>query len=117
MQKDVPSLTSLQKELLREGVEVFNREEFFECHEILEKAWLDACGQQKRFLQGLIQVAVAFHHLKRGNLIGANRLLAAGIEKLSDFSPHQEQLDVGGLLQTIESFQKQIGSGEIPPDW
>jgi len=55
-------VTSHPKDPLREGgIALFNRERFFECHEVLEEAWLKASGEQRTFLQGLIQVAVAFY--------------------------------------------------------
>ena len=33
-------MTAHPKNHLREGIELFNRERFFECHEVLEEAWL-----------------------------------------------------------------------------
>lgn len=67
----------------RQAVDLFNRERFFECHEVLEDLWrpLEA-GPHKLFLQGLLQVGVGFHHLRQDNFRGAKNLLAAGIEKL-----------------------------------
>lgn len=117
MERSFPPLTISQRQLLQEGIRLFNQEQFFECHEALEQAWLEASGEQKAFLQGLIQVAVAFHHLRRENLIGAGRLLAAGMEKLSAFAPQQEAVDVRGLLERLEPLRKDISAGEVPRDW
>ncbi len=117
MERTVPPLSKSQRQLLREGIQCFNREQFFECHEVLEAAWLEASGEQKTFLQGLIQVAVAFHHLRRENVAGARRLLTAGMEKLSAFAPQQEAVDVGGLLGSLDPFRKQLSTGEVPADW
>ena len=36
------------KELVREGVALFNDGKFFECHEVLEQAWLKAQGASLR---------------------------------------------------------------------
>ena len=116
MSQSFPPLTESQRQLLQEGVRRFNLQEFFECHEVLEAAWLQASGDQKRFLQGLIQVAVAFHHLRRGNLVGASRLLSAGMEKLSGFAPRQEAVDVGLLLEHLGPLQEKIRIGDVPPD-
>ncbi len=55
---------------------------FFEVHELLEPAWLSADGDQRLALQGLIQVAVAFHHAANDNREGARSLLAEGLAKL-----------------------------------
>jgi hypothetical protein len=102
---------------LREGIRLFNSGRFFECHEALEEAWLAASGEQKTFLQGLIQLAVAFHHLRRSNRHGASRLLAAGMEKLSGFAPESETVDVAALLAALKPLQEEITSGEVRPDW
>ena len=71
----------------RDGIAHFNATEFWEAHESWETLWLAAESDVKRFLQGLIQVAAAFHHVKRGTLRGAPRLFAAGMAKLAPF-PH-----------------------------
>lgn len=100
-----------------EGIRLFNDEQFFECHEVLEQAWLEASGPQKTILQGLIQVAVAFYHLRRENFVGARRLLAAGLEKLSELAPQQAEVDLGGLLTALQQLQERIQAGDIPSNW
>jgi predicted metal-dependent hydrolase len=110
-------LTAHQKQMLLQGIELFNTWKFFECHEALEEAWLEAAGGEKTFLQGLIQVAVAFHHLRNRNRVGARRLLVAGIEKLSVFTPRHESVDVAGLLENLEPLRKRLTDGEEPGDW
>jgi len=112
-----PPLTVTQTQLLRQGIDLFNREMFFECHEALEEAWLQAAAEQKRFLQGLIQAAVCLHHLRRGNLSGAGRLLSAGLEKLSAFVPRHESVEVGSLLASLEPLRAAISAGKLPEDW
>ena len=67
---------------LREGVGLFNRGEFFECHEVLEAAWLESAGEEKIFLQGLIQVSVSFYHLRRGNFSRLSPLVTRWSEKI-----------------------------------
>lgn len=109
-------MTSHSKDRLREGIDLFNREQFFECHEVLEEAWLEASGEQRTFLQGLIQVAVAFYHLRRENLVGASRLLTAGMEKLSAFAPERDAVDLAALLATLEPLRETLAAGTIRPD-
>lgn len=113
----LPALTSHQSERLREGIGLFNRGQFFECHEVLEAAWLEASAEWKTFLQGLIQVAVAFHHLRQGNFLGAQRLLRAGIEKLSRGATPQEIVDLEPLLAALEPLPERIGANQVRPDW
>src|SRR5947199_9382873 len=69
----------------REGIKLFNSGEFFEAHEVLEDVWCAAPAAEKRFLQGLIQVAVALHHHSKENRVGARSLLARARRNLSGY--------------------------------
>lgn len=72
-------------EPLAEGVRLFNARKFFEAHEALEALWLNARGEEKVFLHGLVQVAAAFHHFVRHNPAGFRSLLEKGLGKLEAF--------------------------------
>lgn len=76
-----PGAPPLPKALSRAGG-LFNAGLYFEVHELLEPYWMRAEGAERRALQGLIQVAVAFHHLDTGNRGGAISLLDEGLAKL-----------------------------------
>jgi predicted metal-dependent hydrolase len=41
----------------------------------------------EQFLQGLIQLAAAYHHVQRGTLRGAVRLFEAALRRLAAFPP------------------------------
>ena len=69
----------------RRGIEHFNSLEFWESHEAWEELWLAAESDLDQFLQGLIQVAAAYHHLKRGTFRGGVRLFDSGLARLSKF--------------------------------
>lgn len=75
------------------GVALFNQHEFWLAHEAWEEIWLTATGDDKLFLQGLIQLAAAYHHIKRGTHRGAVRLIDAALEKLSRISEGYRGLD------------------------
>jgi uncharacterized protein len=70
------------------GAELFDRGAFFEAHEAWEERWLVTVDpDERRFLQGLIQVTAAFHKLfVSRSLASAQRLLTRGLTKL-DASP------------------------------
>ena len=108
-------MTEHQRERFLEGIALFNRGEFFDCHEALEEVWLELSGERKKFLQGLIQVAVALHHLRNGNRVGAERLLAAAVEKLAGDSPERVLIDVDALLASLAQLREQIHAGESSP--
>ncbi|HKR66106.1 MAG TPA: DUF309 domain-containing protein [Thermoanaerobaculia bacterium] len=67
------------------GVHLFNTHEFWHAHEAWESLWLRTQGEERRFLQGLIQLAAAYHHVQRGTFRGAVRLFDAAREKLSGY--------------------------------
>jgi predicted metal-dependent hydrolase len=76
--------TDNQQQILT-GIELFNAHQFWHAHESWEQIWLTAQGEEKRFLQGLIQLAAAYHHVSRGTFRGAGRLFSAAQTKLAPF--------------------------------
>src|ERR1700719_5324334 len=67
---------------LAEGLRRYNAGECFTAHEAWEAVWLEAQEPDKTFLQGLIQVTAAFHHLQSNNPLGTGRLLHAALRRL-----------------------------------
>jgi predicted metal-dependent hydrolase len=84
--------------LLIEGVAQFNRGEFFEQHETIEALWRAERRDVRRLYQGILQVGVAFHHLRRRNYHGVVYMLTRGPEYLRPFAPRCQGVDVAGLL-------------------
>jgi len=95
---------------------LFDARLFFEVHELLEPPWKDAEGPFRTFLQGLIQVAVGFHHHAAGNLRGAIGLLVEGSAKLRPFAPEAHGIEVGGLLRAIDAFVARLRGADPPRD-
>ena len=87
----------------QKGVELFNQQKFFECHEIIEKLWLETNGPEKDFLKGMIQAAVALHHLKHKNLSGAIELYRSAVRYLESYQPEALGLDVLKLIEDLKS--------------
>lgn len=102
--------------LFERGVRHFNAGEFFEAHEVWEEIWLQAPQSEKPLLQGLIQIAAALHHYKRGNLTGAKSLLAAGIAKVQAFPDSHRGVHLYRLLKDLDNCGAKIqDSGFEPP--
>jgi hypothetical protein len=93
------------------GIAHFNAQEYFEAHEVWEELWLVAREPEKTFLQGLIQVAAAFHHHARENAKGARSLLAAGIAKLQGFPDDHRGIAVSDLRTEAKSWLEEIEAG------
>jgi predicted metal-dependent hydrolase len=101
----------------RRGLELFNRGEFFDAHEVLEDVWRAAPEAEKKFLQGLIQVAVGLHHHSRGNLAGGQSLLARAHKNLSVYPALHGGIDVAGLRAQVEQWIAALKNGEPAPEW
>jgi predicted metal-dependent hydrolase len=95
---------------LAEGLRLYHAAEFFAAHEAWESVWLSSQEPEKTFLQGLIQVTAAFHHLQRENRLGTSRLLRAALGRLEpypvDFAGISVDLlrhDIRVCLQALET--------------
>ena len=96
------------EELLAQGLRLFNAEEFFECHEVLELAWTPEHGPRRLFLQALIHVAVACHHSRRGNPEGSVRQLRKALRKLAPYLPECEEVDTARLERDARAMLEGI---------
>ena len=72
--------------LFNEGLEYYRSGEYFEAHESWEELWSDFYLEDRRFVQGLIQLSVSFVHLENNNLKGAKSLLNKSKEKFLIFT-------------------------------
>ena len=71
------------------GIVLFNRREFFDCHEVLEDLWNECSDRDRRFYQGLLQAAVGLYHFGNGNLRGALKLFHSGKKYMEQYpSPY-----------------------------
>lgn len=93
-----------------QGMEEFNQQEFYACHDTLEALWMDASEPDKRFYQGILQIAVGCYHLNNLNWQGAVILLGEGAHRLRDYQPSYEKVDVVQLLEAsltlLEALQE-----------
>jgi predicted metal-dependent hydrolase len=97
-------------DLVLEGIEEFNRGEFFECHEYLEEAWMQESGRVRYLYQGILQVGVGFYHLQNGNWRGATGLLRNGTVRLEEFEPETLGVDVAKLVRESRRCLRELES-------
>ena len=98
------------------GVELFNRAEFFDAHEVLEDVWRAAPEPEKKFLQGIIQVAVALYHHGNGNAVGARSVLRRGFRNLSRYPEGFAGVQLAALLHSLADWQRAMDEGSaVPP--
>ena len=98
---------------MRKGLDLIRRGEYFEAHEELEEAWRAADPAEKDFFQGLVHVAVAWHHAGRGNRPGCERQLAKAARRLGPFAPEHRGVDVGAVLRSVADAQRVVESGSL----
>lgn len=102
---------------LAEGLLCYRHEQFFEAHEHWESVWLTLGEPEKSFLQALIQVSAAFHHLSRGNRQGALSLLRRSSRRLNGCASPYCCLDLALLRDQVREWISvlEVEQRERPP--
>ena len=97
---------------LAEGTALFNAGKFWHAHEAWEQLWLPARGAEREFLQGLIQLAAAYHHAGRGNARGAMRLFDAALRRLEPFAAGHDRIDRAAAVAAARRHRERVARGE-----
>ena len=100
---------------------LFNTQDYYGAHDVLEHIWLKADGKQREFYKALIQLAGGFVHLKHQHrepthhvhgrrLRPAARLLQRCATMLEVFPPTYEGIDIAAphtiAVTTIHALQQ-----------
>lgn len=93
---------------LVEAIAQFNRGEFFEQHETLELLWRAETRNVRYLYQGILQIGVAFHHLRRLNHHGTVYMLTRGPAYLAPFAPRCRSVDVQALLEDAAAALREV---------
>src|SRR4030088_539100 len=93
---------------LLDGIAQFNRGEFFEQHETLELLWRAERRDIRYLYQGILQIGVAFHHLRRLNHHGTVYMLTRGSKDLAPVAPRRHRVDVASLLQDAAAALREV---------
>jgi uncharacterized protein len=84
-----------------EGIALFNAREFFDAHEVWEDLWHDTPRDgdhtDRRFIQAMIQAAVALHHAGNGNRKGAVRLYHSARRYMTAYGDSHRGIDIAGF--------------------
>jgi uncharacterized protein len=98
-----------KEEALLEGVQLFNEERFWECHEALEQAWHPSKGVERDAIQSIILTAAAFVHYQKGEEETCLSILRRARDKMTSAKDH-EKIDFKQLQQNIDGI---LNSGKI----
>jgi predicted metal-dependent hydrolase len=90
------------------GLELFNRAHFFDSHEALEDVWRSVPRGEplRRHLQGMVQLAVAFHHQSTGNYVGARSVLERALRNLRGAERSFPALDLDLLRAEVAPWRE-----------
>jgi predicted metal-dependent hydrolase len=99
---------------LAEGLQCYKGGEFFLAHEHWESVWLKCGEPEKKFLQALIQITAAFHHLQRKNFIGAASLLRAALRRLDAFPTAFGGIEVENLRASVSAWLRALECEDQP---
>ena len=100
---------------LADGLRCYRNQEFFLAHEYWESIWLQCRQPEKTFIQALIQLACAFHHLQRNNLRGATSQLTAALRKLQNYPADFAGIEVAPLREEMGSWLLSLSAEEPRP--
>lgn len=99
---------------LADGLQCYRSQEFFAAHEHWESVWRKCQEPEKSFIQGLIQVAAAFHHLQRDNRKGAASLLKSALRRLESYPAIFESVEVRPLREEVETWLQVLAANDSP---
>lgn len=117
--RDADEVRLLADPRLAEAIALFNRAEWYACHDVFEELWHETQGPMRPLLQGVLQVAVAQLHLERGNRRGATVLMGEGLGRLERCGDSGLGLDLLPLRRTLrqwlDTLQRDEDSDALPP--
>jgi uncharacterized protein len=94
------------------GVEQFNAGQYWECHETLETLWRAEPRPVRDLYQGILQIGVAFHHLRNHNISGSIKMLRRGLPRLRDLPEICQGVRVTDLAQAARTIHDRVASRE-----
>ncbi|MEB3282650.1 MAG: DUF309 domain-containing protein [Lyngbya sp.] len=97
-----------------QGIEEFNQQEYYACHDTLEALWMEAMEPTKKFYQGILQIAVGLYHLSNHNWRGAVTSMGEGMRRLDYYQPDYFNINVEELIDQTANLLRAMQ--EAGPD-
>src|SRR5512143_2338208 len=85
----------------RQGILLFNEGRYFDAHEELEAAWREERGRIRQLYQGILEAAVTYLHITRGNYAGALKVYGRSMRWLKDWPEQCRGIHVGQLRRDL----------------
>ncbi len=110
---DANGLSASMTATLDEGLTLFEEGKYFLAHEIWEEEWVEASGNERDFLQGIIHVTIAMHHASSGNARGSVLQANKALKRLESYPPVFRDVSVENARQCAQSIIEK--EGKLPP--
>ena len=91
-----------------QGLRLFNDGHYFEAHEALEDAWNAESGKVRDLYRGILQIAVTYLHVTRGNYNGAIKVYGRSQKWMQDWPEVCRGIRVGQLRRDVETVINEI---------
>lgn len=102
--------SNIEEIIFLKGIDSFNNKSFYDAHESWELLWTEYALQDALFIQGLIQLSVAFFHITNLNLIGSKNLFNKCLPKLKKFPSNHRDLNLSDIIDSAEESLKMVSS-------
>lgn len=96
-------------ELFRIASEHFAAGRWFEAHEEWEAMWHPLEGEEREFVQALIQAAISLHHQSRGNRAGAWSLAQRVFTRMNGATRNWHGVDRAAFLAAFDAANGRFG--------
>lgn len=104
-------------ELAQEGIRLFNQRDYWEAHEVLEHAWVEAQGHPiGEVYRAILQVGVAYYQIQRGNYKGALKMFLRSVQWLDPLPDVCQGIHVAQFKQDAAAARaalEALGEGKI----
>ena len=107
----------IKNKLFIKGIISFNKKNFYDAHESWEELWSEYRLKDEIFIQGLIQLAVAFFHITNLNLKGSANLFNKCLPKLKKFPANHRNINLLEIITSAENSNKKVNSIESVNDF
>ncbi|NOH04132.1 MAG: DUF309 domain-containing protein [Chloroflexi bacterium] len=91
-----------------EGMRLFNEGKFFEAHEELELAWREETGEIRDLYRGILQVAVTYLHVTRGNYDGAVKVYGRSLKWTQGWKDVCRGINMKKLREDAEMVMREV---------
>jgi hypothetical protein len=94
------------------GLQEFNRGRYFEAHEYLEDAWNEDANVGRNLYRAVLQVAVAYLQIERGNYVGAVKMILRSRQWFAPLPDICRGINVAQLQNDAENVYNILTSTE-----